>query len=333
MHARQSALNNWLKRILGTGTFTLTTLAGDASFRRYYRLFHENRSYVVMDAPPEKENILPFMQIGNALRNQGIHTPYQYAADSEQGFILLEDLGDQLLLSVLTADSVNALYQSAMQLLLRLQQCPVATPQLPSFDKSFMLQELHLFRQWFLSLYLDLHLTLAEEEIITACFATLSEDIAKQPRVFIHRDYHSRNLILTGDIKNPDLGVIDFQDAMQGPFTYDLVSLLKDCYIQWPREQILNWVQFFYQKLPEVQTWTLAEFIKAFDFCGLQRHLKVLGVFSRLHLRDHKSGYLQDLPLTFNYVMACLESYPQFLPFYHLMQQKIFPSFIEKQPQ
>ena len=330
MHTRQNALNKWLKNIVGDTPFTLTPLAGDASFRRYFRLQSGGLTRVVMDAPPDKETITSFIDVGNILTSIGVHTPAIHAVEYSQGFIVLEDLGDQLLLKALSNDNADTLYTEAINTLLRLQQCSPSHPQIANFDKFFMLQELSLFREWFLEAYLALELTAKDKLCLEKTFDWLTTEIAAQPQVFIHRDYQSRNLIVVDQNNPSDLGVIDFQDAMYGPFTYDLVSLLKDCYLQWPRAQIINWASYFYDKLPAQQGWSLTEFMRAFDFCGLQRHLKVLGIFCRLHLRDHKATYLSDLPLTFNYVNSCLESYSELEPLYQFMQEKVYLPFAEK---
>ncbi len=322
MQTRQNELNTWLKSLLGDTPFTLTPLAGDASFRRYFRLQCEEVTRVIMDAPPDKETITPFLDVGHQLERIGLHTPAVYAIDEAHGFILLEDLGDQLLLRALSPDNADRLYHVAIATLLQLQQCPTLHAALPEFDTLFMLKEMSLFREWFLEAYLGLTLDAKEESLLNDTFTSLAREIATQPQVLIHRDYHSRNLIVVNDNYPIDLGVIDFQDAMRGPFTYDLVSLLKDCYIQWPREKILDWLSYFYHNLPEKQGYSLTMFIRAFDLCGIQRHLKVLGIFCRLHLRDQKPAYLRDLPLTFNYLSDCLEHYPELHPFYQFVQEK-----------
>ncbi len=332
MHTRQNELNKWLKNTLENKPFTLAPLAGDASFRQYYRLYCDERSYVVMDAPPDKEAIDPFIKIGNLLAINGVHTPAILAAELTQGFILLEDLGDQMLLGALSHANANDLYTAAMTTLLRIQQCPTNLPQLPDFDSAYMLKELALFHEWFLKAYLELILTTKEELLLVETFDWLTAQISTQPQLFIHRDYHSRNLMLVNPKNSNDIGVIDFQDAMRGPITYDLVSLLKDCYVQWPREQVIQWLTYFYNNLPTTHSWTLMDFIRAFDLCGLQRHLKVLGIFCRLHLRDHKAAYLRDLPLTFNYVNACTESYPELRPFFDFMQTRVYQPFAAKCP-
>lgn len=321
MHTRQNALNKWLKSILGQTPYTLWPLAGDASFRRYFRLQYEETTKVVMDAPPDKETITPFINIANQLAAIGIHTPAIEAMDDANGFLLLEDLGDALLLGILSRDNANILYKAAITTLLKLQKCPHV--QLPPFNRAFMLKEISLFREWFLQAYLGLNLHSTEENLLNETFNWLTSQIATQPQVFIHRDYHSRNLLVIDPKSVQDIGVIDFQDAMSGPFTYDIVSLLKDCYIQWPREQVLQWLSQYYENQPLAEHYSFQDFTRAFDLCGLQRHLKVLGIFCRLHLRDNKPNYLRDLPLTFNYVTACLESYTELQPLYHFIEQKV----------
>ena len=325
MNTRQTELNEWLIPLINDSAFTVVPLAGDASFRRYFRLHQDSQTRVIMDAPPDKEGLDSFIHVANLLAKQGIHTPAVYAVDYAQGFALLEDLGDDLLLNKISNNNADMVYTMAMQTLLTMQHTPTTHPQLPLFDQAFMLTELNVFREWFLTAYLAIQPTYEEQSVINQTFDWLTQQISQQPYVFIHRDYHSRNLIVVDNA----LGVIDFQDAMQGPFTYDLVSLLKDCYIQWPHEQLMRWVAYFHAHLPVETKMSLAEFNRAFDLCGLQRHLKVLGVFCRLHLRDQKPAYLQDLPLTFHYTMACLERYEELQPFYRLMQQIVQPHFLK----
>lgn len=319
MQSRQSALNKWLEEALCFKHYTLTPLAGDASFRRYYRLDQGSTPCIIMDAPPPKEAIAPFIRIANQLRQVGVHTPIIHASDLSQGFMLLEDLGDNLLLNQLNPQTVDHYYQQALTTLVAIQAC--SADNLPAFDQAFMLQEMMLFKTWFAEQYLQLTLSATEEELLTHAFTWLSQQIAGLPQVFIHRDYHSRNIMVLDG--HSDLGIIDFQDAMLGPLPYDLVSLLKDCYIQWPRDQVIAWATQFYHLSPQAQQLTLTDFIKAFEWCGLQRHLKVLGVFSRLFLRDQKSGYLKDLPLTLHYLMACLETCSELQDFYRFVVDRI----------
>ncbi len=326
MQSRRNALNTWLRSCLSNEPFILLPLAGDASFRRYYRLTQATSSYVVMDAPPPKEEIGPFVTLARHLRTLGLHTPAIVAQAPTAGFLLLEDLGDQVFLKTLTEENAERLYQRAMDTLLCLQQTPPPSLKLPSFDVSFMHQEMALFQEWFLNAHLGLTLTTTESILLNGALNWLASNIATQPQVLIHRDFHSRNLMVLG---NEALAVLDFQDAMVGPAAYDLVSLLKDCYIQWPTTRITHWIQYFYSHLPEPRSLSGAAFTRAFTVCGLQRHLKVLGIFCRLHLRDNKSNYLSDLPLTFQYVMNALPECPELLPLQHLMEDKVCTRFAD----
>lgn len=321
MHERENVLKEWLFSILKNNDFTLTPLYGDASFRRYYRLVHQGSTQVVMDAPPGKEDLEPFIYIDQLLAQNGILTPQIIAHDLELGFLLMSDLGDVLLLNVLNSETVGKYYQQAMDTLLTMQTCSIDDPKLPYFDNAFMMKEMGLCPEWFFKKYLSLEFSNEEQDLLQSSMHAIAQEVAQQPLVFIHRDYHSRNLMLTAD---QSMGVIDFQDAMRGPLTYDLVSLLKDCYIAWPRSKTLEWVAYFHQQSPQAQTYSLAEFIRAFDLCGLQRHLKVLGVFSRLKLRDNKPGYIKDLPLTLSYVLECTAIYEELLPLHHLLQQRVY---------
>lgn len=324
MPYRQNALNKWLEQLPDVAPFTLTPLAGDASFRRYYRLNCRDTSYIVMDAPPEKETMRPFIAVAELLRSNDIRTPKIFAWDESSGFALLEDFGDGLLLNQLTSATTDNLYQSAINTLIHMQQCPTSSSYpLPCFDTAFILGELSIFKQWFLQSWLKLQLDKHEEQLLEHTFNWLASNIVNQPGVFIHRDYHSRNIMIARESHDPRLAIIDFQDAMHGPFTYDLVSLLKDCYIQWPRDDVMRWLGYFHEQSPNTRQWSLPFFIRAFDICGIQRHLKVLGVFSRLSLRDNKHHYLNDLPLTLHYVLAALEDYEELQPFYQFMQQRV----------
>lgn len=323
MNSREMLLNAWLGNTLGSPHYQMTALAGDASFRRYYRLQDSsNNFHIVMDAPPSRETLEPFIRIAELLRGLGLTTPIIEAMDLKNGFLLLEDFGDRLLLAELNEDTVDKLYPLAIDKLLLLQRCPESKMhQLPHFDRNFILTELHLFQEWFLCHYLKLKLSAREEDMIQTSLSWLAEQVSHQSCVLIHRDYHSRNLMLLDDTN--DLGIIDFQDAMQGPLTYDLVSLLKDCYIQWPRDRVIGWVRYFYNHCQLSQQLSFDDFYHSFELCGLQRHLKVLGVFARLFLRDNKSNYLKDLPLTLHYALATMEVCPELQPLYQFMQQRV----------
>lgn len=321
MQTRENVLRTWIKSILGESAYKLHPLAGDASFRRYFRLEYQGLTRVIMDAPPEKESIESFVHIAKMLQTAGIHAPQLHAVSTEQGFILLDDFGDKLFGQALISADPEVYYRAALSTLLQMQNCPV--DHLPLFDIPFMLKEMALFQEWFLKGYLGLNLTSDEEKRIVDIQYSLAEQLAKQPQVFIHRDYHSRNLMIIGDSQPPCMGILDFQDAMLGPVSYDLVSILKDCYVSWPRERVLAWVRGFYSDNPRLASYTLEDFIEAFDLCGLQRHLKVLGIFSRLYLRDNKPAYLSDLPLTLKYVLDCTESYEALKPLHQFLQKRV----------
>lgn len=323
MHERENALKEWLKQVIPYSNFNFTPLTGDASFRRYFRVQYQNITQIVMDAPPDKEDLKPFIHITKALTQVKVPTPALIAMDIEQGFLLLSDLGDVLLLNELNKNTVNGYYHQAINTLLDMQKCPIEDPQIPAFDKQFMLKEMNLCPEWFLKNYLTLELQVNEELLIQNTMNWLADEVVKQPIVFIHRDYHSRNIMLQ---QPKSLAVIDYQDAMRGPLTYDLVSLLKDCYISWPREQVLEWAIYFYENQALAKCYSKEEFIRAFDLCGLQRHLKVLGIFSRLYLRDGKSGYLANLPLTLRYVLECTEVYEELHPLFQFLQNRVYLS-------
>lgn len=320
MVERQNALKEWLSTLIKHDDFTLFPLAADASFRQYFRLHYDGLTQVVMDAPPDKEDLTPFIQVAGLFDETGIHVPKLLAINQPLGFLLLSDLGDRLLLNELSPKNVDDYYKQAMSILFTLQNASVKNANLPLFDSAFMLKEMELCSKWFFESYLHLALTPQEKNIVEKTFQFIATEVASQPQVIIHRDYHSRNLMLMDDNL---MGVIDFQDAMQGPITYDLVSLLKDCYVAWPREKVLEWVTFFHSNSPKACQYSVAEFIRAFDLCGLQRHIKVLGIFSRLNIRDNKPRYLKDLPLTLNYVLETTERYEELHPFFNVLQKRV----------
>ncbi|WP_298623422.1 phosphotransferase [uncultured Legionella sp.] len=325
MHERENALKEWLDHIIPQKDYSILPLAGDASFRRYFRIQYNGLTNVVMDAPPDKEALEPFIHIAQTLAKEGVNTPEVLAINLKQGFLLLSDFGDQLLLGALKEDSANAYYHEAINTLLKIQNCPINDQQLPAFDKTFMLKEMELCPEWFFKRYLKLTLTDDELSLVQQTMAWIAKEVSFQPLTFIHRDYHSRNLMLINSAKESTLGVIDFQDAMSGPITYDLVSLLKDCYICWPRDNVIEWVNYFHTHHAIAKNhYTQPELMRAFDLCGLQRHLKVLGIFCRLYLRDGKSGYLNNLPLTLRYVLECTETYEELRPFFHFLQKRVY---------
>lgn len=325
MQHHQNTLEQWLQITLQQKDIQIVALTGDASFRKYYRVHQGEKSYIVMDAPPLQEPLAPFLSIQKLLASHQIPVPTVHACDEQQGFALLEDFGDTLLLhqvktALATPQHAEKYYHAALNQLIHIQTCN-ADRQAPlaKFDSHFMASELAVFKHWFLEKYLRLDLTTAEQKLIDDTCQHLIARIMEQPVVFVHRDYHSRNIMV---LKNEQLGIIDFQDAMMGPFTYDAVSLLKDCYIAWPSTYVTQWLHYFYSNSPYQTQCSFETFCRGFDDCGLQRHLKVLGVFARLSLRDNKPQYIQDLPLTRQYIMACLESYPALHAFYEFMDTK-----------
>lgn len=334
MDKRADDLLSWLKNKLQYDVSNMHPLAGDASFRRYFRVtLNGQRQAVVMDAPPEVEQIGPFVKIAQTFARLGVRAPEILASDSAQGFLLLTDFGDRLYLSQLSEKSADSLYQEAISALLQLQRCDgIDDYTMPSFDHDFILMELARLPEWFLGRQLKMSLSSAEDRLLNDTFGILAENILQQPTVCVHRDYHSRNLLV---LDNGEVGVLDFQDAVWGPVSYDLVSLLKDCYIVWPAHRVERWVAFYYDMavtqgvLPAVG---LSQFVQWFHWTGIQRHLKVLGIFSRLNQRDGKPGYLKDMPRVFDYVMEALPHYPQLTEFHSFLQRRVQPVFREVFP-
>jgi len=308
---RLEQLENWLKQEAVIYESILPASA-DASFRRYFRIIEADRSFIVMDAPPEKENCQPFIHIAEMFLSFGINVPQIIKQDLTQGFLLISDLGDTVFLSVLNNANVNAMYHSAMKPILQMQQH--SEIDLPLYDESLLRSELALFPDWYLKIQLDIALSAKQKSILKEAFDILVENALVQPQVCVHRDYHSRNLMVNPiDADKP--GVIDFQDAVIGAVTYDLVSLIKDCYISWPRDKVEAWVNDFYQQallLNIITDISYQKFLRWFDLMGLQRHIKVAGIFSRLKHRDGKTGYLKEIPRTMDYVFDVVARYPEF---------------------
>lgn len=333
---RQQQLRLWVVSAFGQldvdldSDWRLSPVSGDASFRRYFRVHSHGRTWIAVDAPAEKENSASFVAIAQAWKSLGIDTPQVHLADLKQGFMLLSDLGDRLYLDQLdAADSATAepLYAQAMQTLSRIQQCKSIQDQpLPPYDRAFLEREMELFRDWFIGQQLQMTLTVYEQKMLDALFESLVVSAHAQPQVCVHRDFHSRNLMLVGDSAP---GVIDFQDAVWGPITYDLVSLLRDCYIAWPKADVSRWAQT-YQDLAQqsglMETVSSQRFIGWFDRMGMQRHLKVAGIFVRLHLRDGKSEYLADIPRVLNYLRQVSAGYPEYQAFSRWIDQRVIPA-------
>ncbi len=276
---------------------SVTVASADASFRKYYRLSFENETILLMDSSLEKHSLSPFLDVTSRLVVAGVNAPLVLEQNLEEGFLLLKDFGNVHYLNVLNDDNYKTLYSDAMDTIVTMQKAEVAG--LPLYDKKFLHVEMDLMREWYLEKLLNYTLSQAQKELIQTSLDTISNIVLAQPQdVFVHRDFHSRNIMITSE---DEIGVIDYQDAMNGAITYDLVSLLKDCYIEFPREEVEKLVLEFRDK-KRLKT-DDKTFIKWFDFMGLQRHIKVLGIFSRLFLRDGKDGYLKDIPLTLKYVL------------------------------
>lgn len=311
----------------------LLTVSGDASFRRYFRLPVTAGALIAVDAPPEKENSRPFVAIARALRAHGVHVPEVIAADFGLGFMLLEDFGDTLLRPQLSETTVDALYTGAMQTLLHLLACDeVPGHALPAYDRQRLMDEMSLLRDWFVMRYLGMTLNTEQEAVLGNACVTIADAVRTQPQVFVHRDYHSRNLML---LEKGEIGVIDFQDAVTGPITYDLVSLLRDAYVVWPQADVERWVKEFaamLRKEHQLSGVDDATFLRWFDWMGAQRHLKVVGIFARLSIRDGKHAYLEDIPLVFNYLLAEIRPYPEFHALFELLRGVILPAYLAKKP-
>ncbi|MEM8659638.1 MAG: phosphotransferase [Pseudomonadota bacterium] len=289
---------------------TVDSVAGDASPRRYFRASIQGRPYILVDAPPATENNRAFAHVRQLLEEAELKVPTLFAADLQRGHLVLEDLGDRLLLDELDATTVDAAYSQAFAALLKLARIDTATVALPAYDQTLLVQELQRFPEWFVQSLLGLNLSEDENSLLTSVFHTLVASALEQPQVVVHRDFHSRNLMPQ---PNGELAVIDFQDAVVGPLTYDLVSLLRDCYIRWPESKVEAWVLGYYDTMASaglsVGDADKARFLQWFDLMGLQRHIKVLGTFARLYLRDGKAAYLRDLPLVVSYVIDVLDSH------------------------
>ncbi|THB73199.1 MAG: aminoglycoside phosphotransferase [Gammaproteobacteria bacterium] len=328
---RKDRIYNWLTNDLRMHIESLEPASEDASFRRYFRATSGHNTHIVMDAPPEKEDCRPFIAINIILDRIGVHVPTISELDLDHGFLLLQDLGSTLYLSKLEQDpeSVAKLYADAFEALSKIHtRAPRISEIVPNYSRELLMNEMELFREWLLKIHYQLELDPHENEILDQTFTKLADNALEQPQVFVHRDYHSRNLMVTTE-NSP--GIIDFQDAVIGPITYDLVSLLRDCYIAWPYEQVKHWVIQYFSR-PEISPLlngvNINQIIRWFDLMGVQRHLKASGIFARLNHRDGKIGYLKDVPRTLNYILDVLSRHHDFEEFLELFQQKIAPKFI-----
>lgn len=316
---RFKLMETWLEQQVPGKTYTLAPASADASFRRYFRVGLPDRTLIVMDAPPEHEDCRSFVHIAELFREAGVHVPHILAQDFSQGFLLLSDLGSTTYLEALNRDEASAdpLYRNAAEALVKIQLAS-KTGLLPDYDEALLQRELHLFPDWYVSKHLQLELSRSQAQVMDEAFGLILRNNLAQPRVYVHRDYHSRNLMVIEE--GP--GILDFQDAVYGPVTYDLASLFKDAYIQWEEERILDWVIRYWEKAKKaglpVST-DFAEFYRDFEWMGAQRHIKVLGIFARLCHRDGKEGYLKDMPLVMMYLRKTCERYRELHPLLKLL--------------
>ncbi|MBI3900434.1 MAG: phosphotransferase [Gammaproteobacteria bacterium] len=311
-----TALSEWAAQILSDSHCTVRPASADASFRRYFRVqTASGATFIVMDAPPDKEDSHPYVRIARRFRALGLNVPEIIAEDLARGFLLISDLGDKLYLQVLNESTVERLYRDAIDALIVLQSGTRTDPVfLPPYDAELLRREMELFRQWYLGCHLSRSLSARHNAVLDDIFTCLIESALEQPKVWVHRDYHSRNLMVTST-SSP--GVLDFQDAVHGPITYDLVSLLRDCYVAWPRARVEGWVQAYQAKAQQaglLSSESQARLLRWFDWMGVQRHLKATGIFARLNHRDGKPGYLNDIPRTLGYVLDVTSRYHELAP-------------------
>ena len=313
MDRRLDALTKWLTAVFAGEPFSVTPASEDASFRRYFRVQLRDISYIAMDAPPDKEDCGPFVAIAAGFAARGINVPRVIDSDLTQGFVLLTDFGATHYLSVIDDGNVDHLYRDAINALIDLQTPrPDDHLSLPPYDRDLLLREMGLFGEWYVGRHLAYSLNKNESDLLTQSFEVLAQSALAQPQVWVHRDYHSRNLMVVPE-HNP--GILDFQDAVVGPVTYDLVSLLRDCYICWPEERVWTWADQYRRQatvqhlIPEVGD---SQFRSWFDLMGAQRHLKAIGIFARLKYRDGKEGFIGDIPRTMGYLVSVCERYDEF---------------------
>ena len=331
--SRLANLTQWVLEDLGLAGASIAPASADASFRRYFRVTRDSDTYIVMDAPPDKEDSRPFVKVARLLGGMNLNVPTILARDMQRGFLLLSDLGSQQYLDALPeAGAVERLYGDALAALRVMQTADArASLDLPRYDRALLIREMQLLPEWFLERHVEMNVAAQERAMLDQLFDSLGEAALSQPAVFVHRDYHSRNLLVTPD-HNP--GILDFQDAVWGPVTYDLASLLKDCYIAWLPTRVREWALAYRESLIAsgfALNATPAQFIRWFDLMGLQRHIKVLGIFARLFYRDGKSQYLKDLPRVLDYARETAAIYPETQRFAEFIVKRIDPIFEDAQ--
>jgi N-acetylmuramate 1-kinase len=317
---RLQQIHVWLKKTLPEQPFSLAPASADASFRRYFRAtLPDGSTRIVMDAPPEHEDCRPYLRVAELFRASGAHVPKVLAQDLEQGFLLLSDLGNTTYLAALTPDNATALYADALGSLAAIQQA--SRPGiLPEYDRTLLLREMMLFPEWFVTHHKGVTLSTTEQTELLNVFEHILAVNLAEPKVFVHRDFHSRNLM----VASPNPGVLDFQDAVYGPITYDLASLLKDAYIRWEEEQTLDWLVRYWEAAKHIGlpvSTDFASFHRDYEFMGAQRHIKILGIFARLYHRDGKDGYLKDMPLVMHYLKSTCQRYRELRPLLRLLNR------------
>ena len=314
---RQQQIKTWLHSQFPDSLFDISPASADASFRRYFRATFVDRTLIVMDAPPQHEDCRPFIHVAQLFGAAGVHVPQVLAQDLEQGFLLLTDLGNTTYLQALNTSNAQELYGAATDALITIQLASREF-ELPPYDKALLMREMYLFPEWYVTKHLQVRLDEKQNAALETVFQRILQNNLAQPRVFVHRDYHSRNLMISA----PNPGILDFQDAVYGPITYDLASLFKDAYIHWEEAEVLDWLIRYWEKarksgLPVHSDFS--DFFRDYEWMGVQRHLKVLGIFARLYHRDNKDGYLKDLPLVMDYLRRACERYVDLKPLLHIL--------------
>jgi aminoglycoside/choline kinase family phosphotransferase len=317
--SRLALARTWAAAQLGTDSFSLAPASEDASFRRYFRLSSESGSWIVMDAPPEREDCRTFVRVAGLMLKAGLHVPHILGHDIGRGFLLLSDLGTTTYLAALTVENADRLFADAIQALLAWQQASRAE-ELPPYDEALLQREMQLFPDWYIDRHLGMPLHADERDALVRVRALLTASALAQPRVYVHRDYMPRNLM----VSEPNPGILDFQDAVFGPITYDLVSLFRDAFVSWDETRVLDWTVRYWEKAKRLHLPVASDFsafYRDFEWMGLQRHLKVLGIFARIRYRDGKPGYLQDAPRFLRYVRAVCERYRELVPLLALLDR------------
>lgn len=329
-------LAKWVTKIFQSSNITLEKLSGDAGFRQYARFSVKDESYICVDAPPKYSNNMAFVAIANLFNEHEIAAPQVFECQKDEGFMCISDLGNELFSNSLTLDNMGTQYQLAIDELLKIARLPVEFSgyQLPVYDEAFLRLELSIFKEWLLESHLKISLSPSDSIALERCFEILIDSALEQPQVFMHRDYHSRNIMTLSD---GNIGIIDFQDAVKGPITYDIVSLLRDCYVKWPTKNVNELFDYFLKNIPsefitdkglnikeDIES-NKPQWKKWFDLMGVQRHVKASGIFARLHYRDQKSGYLKDIPLTLSYIVDICQQYEELTFLAKLVEDRILP--------